>query len=96
MLKITHETPAALGRTVLRLEGQIGGQWVEELRRAFAEVRRGSPMPLIVDLKEVTFIDHAGLALLDEIYPDITLINCSLFAAEQLRPVTERRLAVRT
>jgi hypothetical protein len=43
----------------------------------------------------VTFIDRAGIALFDEIYADVTVINCSLFAAEQLRTVRARHDAVR-
>jgi len=94
MLKITHDVPATIGRAVLRLEGRIAGPWVDELRRTFADVHRSADAPVIVDLKDVTFIDHAGLVLLDDIYPAVILINCSLFAAEQLRPVVERRQAV--
>jgi anti-anti-sigma regulatory factor len=92
MLKISFAA-ASHGGSVLTLEGRVAGQWVEELRRAYEERRR--IRPLTIDLKDVTFIDRAGIAFFDEIYSNVTLVNCSLFAAEQLKPVTERHYAVR-
>ena len=92
MLKISFKGSRNGG--VLTLEGRVAGQWVEELRRACEEHRIGIH-PLTIDLKDVTFIDRAGVAFFDEIYSNVTLVNCSLFAAEQLKPVTERHYAVR-
>jgi hypothetical protein len=43
----------------------------------------------------VTFIDRTGVAFLDEMYGHVTLADCSLFAAEQLKTVIERHEAVR-
>lgn len=62
MLKITlhHET----GEPAFRLEGKLGGLWVEELRRCWASVPAGSRV--VVDLREVDFVDPAGEALLAE------------------------------
>ena len=73
----------------------LADRWVAELRRAYEERRLGSAGPLTLDLRDVTFIDRAGIALFDEIYADVTVINCSLFAAEQLRTVIARHDAVR-
>ena len=95
MLRITHDTDAAAG-AVLRLEGRIAGPWVAELRRAWLQQAAIARHPITLDLRDVTFIDSAGIAFFDEIFPAVTLINCSLFAVEQLRAVTERHDGVRT
>ena len=94
MLRITHETDATAGAT-LRLEGRLVGPWVDELRRACLEQDAAFRRPLTIDLRDVTFIDSAGIALFDELFPKVTLINCSLFAAEQLKAVLERHHGVR-
>lgn len=90
MLKITRDQHARSdGGTLLRLEGQITGPWVDELRLAC----RGSHVraPIELDLRNVTFIDTAGLAFFDEVWTEITVVNCSLFAAEQLKDLTSRK-----
>jgi len=89
MLRISYEPERAAGGGVLKLDGQVSGEWVEELRRAYDD-RRPAVSAITIDLKDVTFIDRAGIAFFDEIYADVTLINCSLFAAEQLKPVIAR------
>lgn len=90
MLKITHDQDARLGGgTVLRLEGQVAGRWVDELRQACNDSRVTPPLTL--DLKNVTFIDSAGITFFVEVWTEITVVNCSLFAAEQLRDVTARK-----
>ena len=93
MLRISYESQRAAGGSVLKLEGQVSGRWVAELRRAYDD-RRPAAGAMTIDLRDVTFIDRAGIAFFDEIYPDVTLINCSLFAAEQLKPVIARHDAV--
>ena len=95
MLRITHETDASTVEATLRLEGRIVGPWVEELRRACLEQGAAARRPLTIDLRDVTFIDPAGIALFDELFPKVTLINCSLFATEQLKAVLERHHGVR-
>jgi len=92
MLRISYEPQRAAGGSVLKLEGQVSGRWVAELRRAYDD--RPAAGAMTIDLRDVTFIDRAGIAFFDEIYPDVTLINCSLFAAEQLKPVIARHDAV--
>jgi anti-anti-sigma regulatory factor len=87
MLKITNDQNAGRG-AVLRLEGQVAGRWVNELRLACSD--RGITAPLTLDLKNVTFIDAAGVAFFDEVWTDITVINCSLFVAVQLKDVMAR------
>jgi len=78
----------------LALDGQVSGRWVAELRRVF-DAHPGAARPLTIDLRGVTFIDQAGVAFFDEVCGDVTLVNCSLFAAEQLKPVMERQDATR-
>ncbi|MGB6946046.1 MAG: hypothetical protein WBE37_26840 [Bryobacteraceae bacterium] len=49
------------------LHGRLTGPWVDELRSCWKYARDRAPLAhAIVDLKEVTFIDHAGETLLAE------------------------------
>jgi anti-anti-sigma regulatory factor len=76
--------------TVLKLEGQVRGQWVEELSRACAEALAGGHGNLALDLADVSFIDADGLELFRDLASrDVAFHNCSLFAAEQLKTVAK-------
>ncbi|HEX2437556.1 MAG TPA: hypothetical protein VHT71_04540 [Methylomirabilota bacterium] len=82
MLKIV--TTEKVGRTVLELEGQIRGPWIDELARTIG--RRGSDGALALDLARVTFIERRGVELLRGLGSDgVALLNCTPFVAEQLR-----------
>jgi anti-anti-sigma regulatory factor len=95
MLRITEQTTAEGSNAVLRLEGRVAGLWVDELRREFsARHRRGGP-PVLFDLEKVSFIDNAGIEFFDEVATEIRVVNCSLFAAEQLKDVWLRHQTVR-
>jgi hypothetical protein len=49
------------------LHGRLAGPWVDELRSCWKYAHDRAPSAsTIVDLKEVTFIDEAGQALLGE------------------------------
>ena len=49
------------------LHGRLAGPWVDELRSCWKYARDLAPLAhAIVDLKQVTFIDEAGQALLAE------------------------------
>jgi ABC-type transporter Mla MlaB component len=49
------------------LHGRLAGPWVDELRACWTYARDLAPLAhAIVDLKQVTFIDEAGQALLAE------------------------------
>jgi hypothetical protein len=49
------------------LHGRLAGPWVDELRSCWRQARERAPLArVIVDLKEVTFIDQAGEKLLAE------------------------------
>jgi anti-anti-sigma factor len=93
MLRISRETTADNKDAVLlRLEGQVSGLWVEEVRRTCYEAigvngRRGNP--LVLDLTDVSFIDADGVALFRELAAHgADLVNGSLFVMEQLKEVT--------
>jgi hypothetical protein len=63
MLKIT--TLDCGERTVFELEGKLAGPWVEEMRACWRKAAEGN-RPVGVLLKQVSFIDSAGKALLTE------------------------------
>lgn len=87
MLRISHESTTA-ARVMVRLEGEINGRWVDELRRvcdralvgAVADERR-----LVLDLANVSSIDPAGLALFRELATRLVVTNCSPYLAELLK-----------
>ena len=63
----------------LKLEGKLKGPWVDELSRA-CEESRTPPSCLRLDLAHVTFIDPAGLKLLDDLVRQgATIVGCSDF-----------------
>jgi hypothetical protein len=90
MLRITHQADPTIAGSLLTLEGQILGPWVDELRRACMQRAAALRCPVTLDLRGVTFLDSAGIAFFDEVDPSVRLINCSLFALEQLKTVLER------
>jgi anti-anti-sigma regulatory factor len=74
------------GPTVtLRLEGQISGLWVDELRKT-ANSYMGNGHTLILDATNVTFADREGVGLLRELQRRaVVLQGCSAFLLEQLK-----------
>ena len=69
----------------LRLEGQVRGPWVEELRRTCAQVL-ATGHELRLDLADVSFIDLDGIALCRSLRDQhVALLHCSPFVAEQLK-----------
>lgn len=79
--------------THLRLEGQVTGPWVEELRRVYAEISGSNGHTkghIVIDLAGVSFLDADGIALFHELAARrVLLTNCSSFVAEQLRGVAD-------
>lgn len=74
------------GSVVLRLEGKMRDQWVDELRHLASEILQKPANRLVIDLAEVTFIDTLGLSLLHELTSrQVRLNNCSLFVTQQLK-----------
>jgi anti-anti-sigma factor len=93
MLRISRETTAdSKDAVLLRLEGQVTGLWVEEVRRTCDEaigVNDRGGNPLVLDLTDVSFIDTDGVALFRELAArGANLVNGSLFVMEQLKEVT--------
>ena len=76
VLRITETretTPQGDTALVLRLEGNIQGQWVKELWRAWRGCRRtAAGAPIRVVLADIRFVDAAGKVLLAELHRDGT------------------------
>jgi len=73
------------GTATLQLAGRVAGPWVGELHRSCEGVL-GCGGALSVDLREVTFVDRAGVELLRALRGRrVALVNCSPFVAEQLK-----------
>jgi anti-anti-sigma factor len=94
MLRIFPATSTG-GAKVIRLEGQVSGRWVEQLRHTCDELlqsKGGRPDRLVLDLAEVSFIDTDGLALFRDLSSrHVTLSNRSLFAAELLKEIEQEK-----
>jgi anti-anti-sigma regulatory factor len=75
----------------VRLEGDVKGRWVEELRRECARVVGGAGSGgrrLILDLAGVSSVDAAGLGLFRELgAASLVMKNCSPYLAELLKDV---------
>jgi hypothetical protein len=61
MLRITPVQ--TLQAATLKLEGQLSGPWVEELRRCWASLAEDK-VPVRINLRHVTFVDGPGRDLL--------------------------------
>jgi ABC-type transporter Mla MlaB component len=66
MLRVTTQTDNE--KTTLQLEGKLTNPWTEELYRCWREVPRTHRNHVLVDLREVTFIDSDGKALLAQMW----------------------------
>jgi anti-anti-sigma factor len=92
MLKISklsdQESP-----TVLRLDGEVAGPWVDELRRICAEAAspdQADAPRLILDLSGVSFLDSRGIAFLRGLVTGhVSVTNYSVFVGEQLKEVSD-------
>ena len=64
-------TAQGVSISVLKLEGNIQGQWVKELRRVWRASRRtAAGTPLRVVLADIGFVDATGKVLLSEMHRD--------------------------
>ena len=66
MLKITSDS--SQGSTRLTLEGRLVGPWVKELEQFWRHMPAPEQGSLVVDLRNVTFIEETGKALLAEMW----------------------------
>jgi anti-anti-sigma regulatory factor len=93
MLRITCTDSDDRDCVLLRLAGDVRGQWVDELRRACDEAVPASHRArrqLVLDLRDVLFIDARGVVLFHELTAQFAqFINCSPFVAEQLKEVAD-------
>jgi len=71
--------------TVLTLEGDLIGAWVDELARTCAQAHVAAGT-LTIDLAAVGFVDQRGLDLLRSLQRrGASLLNVSSFVGEQLK-----------
>jgi anti-anti-sigma regulatory factor len=93
MLRISGITEREPTDTTLRLEGQVAGPWVAELRRVCSEameVDGPRDTALVLDLTGVSFLDADGIALFRELSRHrVQFTNGSAFIAEQLKGVAD-------
>ncbi len=69
----------------LKLEGRVAGPWAEELRRV-ADTTLATDSILTLDLRDVSFVDQNGAALLTSLGKrGAQLLHLSPFVAEQLK-----------
>jgi anti-anti-sigma regulatory factor len=93
MLKISDlpHTDSRAGNT-FKVEGQVIGRWVNELRRVCEDALAGNDAigrRVVLDLDGLSFLDAAGIALFRELAArNVTFTNCSVFIAEQLKEVS--------
>jgi hypothetical protein len=94
MLRISKRSDDE-GRTVLRLDGEVVGPWVDELERICAEATSPdySRAPrLILDLSGVLFLDAKAIALLRGLLMGhVVVTNYSVFIGEQLKEISDDR-----
>jgi anti-anti-sigma regulatory factor len=67
MMRITRQQD---GETItLKIEGCFAGEWVNEMKRCWDEVKTDPrPRAIRIDLTDVTFIDAAGRELLAQMF----------------------------
>ena len=92
MLRISEMSRTG-GETVLRIEGDLIGLLVDEMRKACAPFLRDGHR-LTLDLADVALTDHHAIALLKELLDShVALINSSAFLSEQLREDRHQQLS---
>ena len=70
---------------VLRLEGHLGGPWVDELWHSCLGVMAAGKQ-VTLDLAGVSFVSRDGVRLLKKLQQDeVEVANCSPFVALQLQ-----------
>jgi anti-anti-sigma regulatory factor len=76
--------------TVLRAAGRLTGPWVAELSRAAAD-ETGTSI-VVLDLTDVSFADHDGLAFLMSVTGQTRVVlRCSPFLTEQLSTASKAK-----
>jgi anti-anti-sigma regulatory factor len=81
MLKITRINQS--GAATLKLEGQLLQPWISEVISATSS--DGASQPALLDLASVTFVDSAGVTLLNDLRRQgFHIVACSPFIAALL------------
>jgi anti-anti-sigma regulatory factor len=79
MLKITKQGTSN-GRQMVKLEGKLTGDWVDELARVTATE---APARLTLDLSSISFVDSKGVELLRNLISrHVQLSGCSAFVSD--------------
>jgi len=82
MLKITVSGQGSSSQ-IIKLEGKLLHDWIDEVRRLFLDVDDG-PFPGL-DLSALTFVDRDGTELLLQLLRQgVRIESCSPFVAELL------------
>jgi hypothetical protein len=82
MLKITVSGQDSFCQ-IIKLEGKLLHDWLDEVRRLFVDVHDG-PFPSL-DLSGLTFVDREGAELLLQLLRQgVRIESCSPFVAELL------------
>jgi anti-anti-sigma regulatory factor len=85
MLKIAPAGHDRVPVETLYLGGKLMGPWVDELRRVCEEILAAGAYRLVLDFRDVTFLDAAGVALVRQLAGrDVSLTHCSPFVTAQL------------
>ena len=70
---------------ILRLEGHLGGPWVDELCHACRCVMAAGKQ-LTLDMADVSFVSREGITLLRKLQQDnVEVASCSPFVSLQLQ-----------
>jgi ABC-type transporter Mla MlaB component len=78
-------TEAVDGPVTLQLDGQVGGRWVELLQTT-CEVQLKKGARVTIDMRNVSFADRDGIALLTSLTDRrVEILNALPFIAEQIR-----------
>lgn len=101
MLRVTQIE--ANGSPILKLEGKLGGPWVDELQHCwYASASRMHHNAILVDLRGVSYVDHRGRNLLLRMEREgASLVECSDFIRQLLQakdagPKTARSITRKT
>lgn len=83
---------------MLKLEGRIGGPWVDELGRAFGVVvGQDGAKTVKVDMRAVSYVDRRGAELLLEMESKgATVVNCSHFVRQLVQSDAVNKERART
>jgi anti-anti-sigma regulatory factor len=88
MLRITLQR--ATGRLVLKLEGQLTGDWVAEVDTSWRAAIRAGHEPIVVDLTDVCRVDAAGHRLLANMHrAGVQFVTRGCVMPELVREISE-------